>query len=138
MPTAHHEIHHSKHPRHITLLHRPSSRMTFDPCAFRSTSVYHIPLYQRVAMHCIDAQNTLATTSKRLITKYVTQHTHTAPYHASPSPSHTHTHTHTSYPSPPIHQSINSSIQTRGTLALPTAPPPSVARQSLHLLTSTQ
>ena len=66
-----------------------------------------MPLHQRIAIHHIDAPNALATTSKRLITKYVTQHTHrsisrfTIPF--------THTHTHTSYPSPPIHQSINSS-----------------------------
>ena len=75
----------------ISHLNHPPQRMTFHPCAFRSTSVYHIPLYQRVAMHCIDALNTLPITHNTSHHK-IRHSTHTPLHITLHHPLHTHTH----------------------------------------------
>ena len=86
---------------------------------------------QLTTCHCISVlQYTILTPPMHLqqhpnvSSRNTSLNTHTAPYHASPSPSHTHTHTHTHIISISTNPSIHQFIQTRGTLALPTAPPP--------------
>ena len=72
-----------KHPHHIPL-HRPSTRMTFDPSWLRYALSHHMSLHQRIAIRRDDASYTFAITCKHLITKYITRNTHATSHFSTP------------------------------------------------------